>query len=180
MSVLPLLPDQPDDPAVRAMFDEVTTRWPHVPNLYRVLGHAPDMLRAWLDMAWPLRLKPTTSRRLRELIILHLARSVRSGYEWAHHVPLALEAGVLQSEIDALEAGEMPDSLAAAEQAALTVAGEIAAGPEATPEAMAGLEPYFDPSEIVEIVLTASFYVCVARVIGSLQVPLEERHAAPW
>lgn len=180
MPVLPLLPDQPDDPALRAMFDEVTARWPHVPNLYRVLGHSPDMLRAWLDMAWPLRLKPTTSRRLRELIILHLARSVRSGYEWAHHVPLALEAGVLHSEIAALEAGTIPDSLTVAEGAALAVAGEIATGPEATPATMAALEPHFAPPEIVEIVLTASFYVCVARVIGSLQVPLEERLTAPW
>ena len=63
------------DPRVRAMFDEVTVRWPNVPNLYRVLGNAPDMLRAWLDMAWPLRTKPATSRRIRELMILAGARA---------------------------------------------------------------------------------------------------------
>jgi len=70
MSRLRMVPLEPEDPALRAMFDEVRARGVPVPNLYRVIGHAPPMLRAWLDFAWPLRLQAKTSRRIRELLIL--------------------------------------------------------------------------------------------------------------
>lgn len=180
MAIMPLIPENPDDPEVKAMFDEVLSKWPRVPNLYRTLGHAPDMLRAWLDMAWPLRTKATTSRRVRELMILRGARITRTAYEWAQHVPLALAAGVTQDEVDALMDERDADSFSDAEKAALRLAGEITAGPAASEECMQALKAFYSESEIVELVLTASFYVCVGRALTSLQVPLEENFKAPW
>ena len=98
MARIPLVPMPPDDHRVAAMFDEVTKRGMKVPDLYRVMGHAPDMLRAWLDFAWPLRLNAKTNRRLRELMILRGAQVSKTGYEWAHHVPMALDyARVIRS-----------------------------------------------------------------------------------
>ena len=162
------------------MFDDVLTRWPHVPNLYRTLGHAPKMFRAWLDMAWPLRMNPTTSRRTRELMILHGARISETAYEWAHHVPLALQAGVTQSEVDRLFEGEFADTFSEAEIAALRLADEITRGPAASQECMAAVAAHYSEAEIIELTLTASFYVCVGRMLKSLDVPLEERFPAPW
>ncbi len=180
MSRIAMVPEEPKDPQLAEMFSEVKQRWPHVPNLYRVLGNAPDMLRAWLDMAWPLRLNATTSRRVRELMILHGARLSRTAFEWAHHVPLAEEAGVTDAEIDALYEGAIPDTLSDAERAALTLAEEITMGPQASPESVEALKLHYSDAEIVELVLTASFYVCVGRTLKSLDVPLEDRFKAPW
>ena len=180
MPRIPMVPEQPEDPELAEMFAEVKQRWPHVPNLYRVLGNSPEMLRAWLDMAWPLRLNATTSRRTRELMILHGARLSETAFEWAHHVPLALEVGVQQSEIDALLEGRIPDTVSDAERSALQLAQEVTAGPEASAECIEALKPHFSKAEIVELVLTASFYVCVGRTLKSLDVPLEDRFAAPW
>jgi len=42
-------------------------------NLYRCLAHAPDLLRAWIAFAWALRGNSSTSRQLRELMILRTA-----------------------------------------------------------------------------------------------------------
>ena len=39
-------------PGAKAMFDEVRSNWPRVPNLYRMLGHSPNMLRGWPDLHW--------------------------------------------------------------------------------------------------------------------------------
>ena len=180
MSHLPLVPENPDDPQLKAMFDEVLSKWPHVPNLYRVLGNSPDMLRAWLDIAWPLRTKATTSRRLRELMILRGARISGTAYEWAHHVPMALAAGIDQAEIDALFEGQNADTFSAAEKAALRLAEEMTAGPAASPDCMEALKQFYSDAEIVELTLTAGFYVCVGRVLKSLQVPLEDKFEAPW
>ncbi|MDH3741177.1 MAG: carboxymuconolactone decarboxylase family protein [Hyphomicrobiales bacterium] len=180
MTDMDLLPETPDDPKLKAMFDEVTARWPRVPNLYRMLGHSPDMLRGWLDLAWSLRLNATTPRRTRELMILRGARMTETAYEWAHHVPMALEAGVTQAEVDALMEGDVAETFTEAERAALQLATEVTSGPAASPSCMANLRQHYCDAEIVELVLTASFYVCVGRTLKSLNVPLEEGYEASW
>ncbi len=180
MARIAMIPETPDDDRVSAMFDEVTARWPRVPNLYRVLGNAPEMLRAWLDLAWPLRLEATTPRRLRELIILRGAQISRSGYEWAHHVPMALAAGISQAEIDGLEDWPSLASFTAAEKAVLRLTEEVTEGPHASADSIAALKKHFSDAEVVELVLTASFYVCVARFLASMDVELEPGFEQPW
>lgn len=177
---LPLLPEEPDDDRVRQMFEDVRGRWPAVPNLYKTLGHSPEMLRAWLDIAWPLRLNATTSRRLREMMILRGAQVSKTGYEWAHHVPLALEAGVTQDEVDELFEGATPETASEAEQAALRLAEEVTRGPGASRDCIEALKAHFSEGQIIELTLTASFYVCVGRMLISLGVPLEEKYEEPW
>ncbi len=174
MPVLSQLEDDGGNPHLRQMFDEVLSRWPRVPNLYLTLGHQPDMLKGWIDFAWALRLKAKTPRRVRELIILKSAQVSQTAYEWAQHVPMAIEAGVTQAEVDALFAGETPASLSDAEKSALRLADEVTTGPAASEDCMEGLKRFYSPSEVVELTLTACFYVCVGRTIKSLDIQLEE------
>jgi alkylhydroperoxidase family enzyme len=175
MSRLKMLPLQPDNPTLAAMFDEVRARGVRVPNLYRVIGHAPAMLRAWLDFAWPLRLEATTSRRLRELLILRGAQVSGAHYEWVHHTAMALAAGVTQAQIDALANWRDAGCFDATERAVIRLAEEVTIGPAASAESIEALrEAGFDEAGIVELTLTASFYVCVSRFLQSMQVELEE------
>ncbi len=175
MPRLDLLPPSPDNPETAAMFAEVRARGIEIPNLYRVLGHAPGMLRAWLDFAWPLRLQATTPRALRELLILRGAQRSKVEYEWVHHVPMALAAGVPQAKIDALAAWPGSALFDDTERAVLRLADEVTDGPGASAECMEALKRHFAPSEVVELVLTASFYVCVGRMLRSMDVELERR-----
>lgn len=179
MARIPLLPPVPDDPRVKAMFDEVTKRGIKVPDLYRVMGNAPDMLRAWLDFAWPLRLNAKTTRRLRELMILRGAQVSKTAYEWAHHVPMALAADISQAEIDGIANWRTVATFAPEEKAAIRLAEEITQGPAASADCMEELKAHFSNEEIVELVLTASFYVCVGRFLKSMDVELEPGYAAP-
>lgn len=176
MSRLPLLPLQPDDASLKAMFEEVRGRGIEVPNIYRTIGHAPAMLRAWLDMAWPLRLNAKTPRALRELVILRGATIAKTDYEWAHHVKMALAAGVPQAKIDALADWRASTQFDAKERAALRLADEVTVGPGASAECMAELGQHFAPAEQVELTLTASFYACVGRMLTSFAVELEEQY----
>ena len=179
MARIPLVSTPPDDPRVKAMFDEVTGRGMKVPDLYRVMGNAPDMLRAWLDFAWPLRLNAKTTRRLRELMILRGAQVSKTAYEWAHHVPMALAADITQAEIDAIADWRTVATFTAAEKAAIRLAEDVTQGPAASADCMAALHAHFTNEEIVELVLTASFYVCVGRFLKSMDVQLEPGYEAP-
>ncbi len=172
---LPLLPAEPDDPLLAEMFAEVRARGWEVPNLYRVMGHAPQMLRAWLDLAWPLRLDARSPRSIRELLILRGAQVSGTRYEWVHHVPMALAAGVTQAQIDALsDEWHASDLFSDREKAVLRLADEVTRGPGACAGCIAELKDRgYSPAEITELTLTASFYVCVSRFLLSMDVPLE-------
>ncbi len=175
MSRLKMVPAEPEDPALKAMFDEVRARGIPVPNLYRVIGHAPPLLRAWLDFAWPLRLHAKTERRIRELLILRGAQVSGARYEWVHHVAMALAAGVTQAQVDALDTWEKSTLFSAEERAVLRLAEEVTRGPAASPECIEALRKCgYDEAGIVELTLTASFYVCVSRFLQSMAVDLED------
>jgi alkylhydroperoxidase family enzyme len=174
MSRLPMLPRDPKNAELKAMFDEVRKHGVEVPNLYRVMGHAPAMLRAWLDMAWPLRLNAKTPRGLRELVILRGAQLGSADYEWVHHVQMALAAGVPQAKIDALDDWRASKFYDKPERAALRMADEVTQGPGASAECMVELARHFNAAEQLELLLTASFYVCVSRFVISLDVELED------
>ena len=175
MSRLPMVSTEPDDPALRQMFDEVRARGAQLPNLYRVIGLSPPMLRAWLDFAWPLRLDAKTPRALRELLILRGAQVSGARYEWVHHSTMALAAGVSQAQIDALGAWQQSALFTPQEKAVLRLADEVTRGPAASPACIEELKQQaFSDSEIVELTLTASFYVCVSRFLLSMDVDLEE------
>ncbi len=176
MTRLPMIPLEPDDPELAAMFAEVRGRGWQVPNLYRVIGHSPRMLRAWLDFAWPLRLDAQAPRRMRELLILRGAQVSGTRYEWVHHVPMALAAGVTRQQIDSLDdRWAQSSAFDETERAVLRLADEVTRGPGASAECIAGLRRQdFSDAEVTELTLTASFYVCVSRFLQSMDVPLEE------
>lgn len=177
MSRLPMVAAEPEDPVLRAMFDEVRARGIPVPNLYRVIGHSPPLLRAWLDFAWPLRLHAKTSRRVRELLILRGAQVSGARYEWVHHAAMALAAGVSQAQIDALDVWEASTLFSAEEKAVLRLADEVTRGPAASSDCIVALgQCGYDAAGIVELTLTASFYVCVSRFLQSMEVELEAGH----
>ena len=177
MTRVMLLPDQPEDPTARALFEQVRAARGlgfEIPNLYRTLGHAPALFKGWLEFAWPLRLDATTPRALRELLILRGAQVSGAQYEWVHHRPMALEAGVSQEKIDALSDWRSTALFDASERAVLQLAEEVTRGPAASADCMAALRRCgFDDAALVELVLTASFYVCVSRFLQSMEVPLE-------
>lgn len=172
---LSLIGDDTDDARLVDVFQRAQSGFGHVPNLYRTLGHSPELLEAWLSFAWPLRNAADTPRSTRELVILRMAQLDNSTYEWAQHRPMAIAAGVDEAQIASLEAWQTNRHMySESELAALAIADAVNAGgdvPDADWDRLRGL---FDEKECLEIVLTASFYACVSRVLKSLRVPLEE------
>lgn len=165
---VPLLDEIPE-PAAAAL-DEVGGR---PINLYRALANNPEVLRAWIDLAWTLRLRGGLDRGLRELLILRVAQVLDSEYEWTHHVVAARAAGVAEAKIAALaEWREQREVFDDRERAVLLYA-EAVADAEVEDEVAAGLSRHFEPAEVVEITVTAAFYAMVGRVLDALAVPLD-------
>jgi alkylhydroperoxidase family enzyme len=146
-------------------------------NLYRALGHAPELLRAWIGFAWLLRGHDMTSRRLRELMILRTAQLHHSQYEWHQHRRMAREAGVTERCVAELEMWRTTDAFSEPERAALALTEAIIEG-RVTEEIVEELDRHFDHAQRVELTVTAAFYAMVPRVLDALGVPVEREATA--
>ncbi|CAF4334103.1 unnamed protein product, partial [Rotaria sordida] len=72
-------------------------------NLYKVLANNPTLLQSWIGFAYSLRRNCTTSRQLRELMILRSAQLFNSQYEWFQHEQMAKQCGVSIEKIDSIK-----------------------------------------------------------------------------
>ena len=169
----------PDNETVAAAFRVFREEGREPIALYRYLAAAPELLRGFAELSRALRYAGTTSRTLRELVILRVAQLTRSEYEWFHHVPMAAKAGVEPEKVDHLarwrEAGA--EIFSARERAALAAAEEIVAA-GLSDAGFAALRESFDDSEVVELVLLVTHYLAVSRVIASLGIDVEPDYAA--
>jgi 4-carboxymuconolactone decarboxylase len=172
---IPLVPEDADDPDLAGVFDRFRNAGRPVPTLYRTLGNAPKMLKAWTGLAWPLRLDATTDRGLRELIIMRIAQLTDASYEWQAHRPEALHHGVTEEQLGALAEWRTASegTFSPVERAVLALTDEMTTDVEAGEEIVAALGEWFDPGEIVELVLTAAYYACVSRTLRTLGIEAE-------
>ena len=145
---------------------------PHL-NLYKTLANEPTMLKAWVEFAYSLRLAAKTPRILRELMILRTAQLQNSAYEWHQHRFMAKEVGVSEHQIADLAMWPSSDSFSPKEKAALALTEAIVQG-EVSEETHKLAAAHFSTDEMIELVMTASFYTMVPRVLAALDVQIEK------
>lgn len=147
-------------------------------NLYYELAHSPDGARAFAAPALYVRHDSKLDPRLRELAILQVGYSTRSIYEYVHHIEIAKGVGVTDDDIRAiaLESAEKPSELGCIERTVLAAAREIVDHPEISDDTFAALRVELDEERIVDLVIAISFYCAVVRVLGVLQIDLEENY----
>lgn len=146
-------------------------------NLYKVLANAPKMLRAWVEMAYAVRLDCQTPRTLRELMILRTAQMQDSAYEWHQHRIMAREAGVPELQVAELSMWRHSRAFDARERAALAFTEAIVAC-DVDDAAHAALARHFSAEECLELAMTAAYYCMVPRVLSAIAVtPDGESHA---
>ncbi len=113
--------------------------------------------------------------RLRELGVLRLAQLVGSAYEWSHHRPMALAAGVTADQAAALAAWRESALFAAAERLVLAAA-EAVHEMAVTDELFGGLQAELGQAGAIELIVVISQYEAVARIIQALGVEVEAGH----
>ncbi len=175
MNRLPFVPEQPEDPRVREVFERLRRRWQGAPvlHLYRLIGWAPGLLGPWMDFAHALRFKTVSPADVRELMIVRSGQLAQSEYEWRHHWAAALSEGVSEAKLQALDEWQSSRLFDERERAVLALAEDTACRVGATAETMNALKAEFPHEQVAELVMIAGFYAGVARIANSLGVPLE-------
>jgi AhpD family alkylhydroperoxidase len=163
MARLPFI-DPTDEPEeLRPVFDQLRETRGRVPGMYRILAHQPAVLnahRAYFNAALDTGLLP---RPFKEKIAFRVAQLRGSAYSSASHRRYAVNHGVSDAEIKAIERGGY-DGLPANEQAALNFAEEmVRARGKVSDASFDALKQYFSTAEIVEIVAL----ICIMELASS-------------
>ena len=167
---LPPVAGDTGDPELAAVFDVFRQAGRDVPLLYRTLGNAPAMLNAWTSLAWPLRQEAVSPRGLRELLIMRVAQLTSAPFEWVAHWDMAVKHGIAVEQLEDLGRWRDSTRFSTDERAALALADELTNVLEVSDETWTVLAGRFSEGELVELVLTISFYSCVSRVLRALQL----------
>lgn len=130
------------------------------------------MLGRWI------REESTIDPRLRELLILQVGYTIRSAYEFSHHVRIGRAYGVTRDDIRSLvkfSRGE-PTTFTGLEQVALRAATELTVNADISDTTWATLAQHFDSEKLVEIVLIVGYYNHVARLLNALRIDVEPEY----
>jgi alkylhydroperoxidase family enzyme len=182
MARVPLVPD--DDEAARAtgLFDTFKHEGRPPSDIFRALANVPGLMTAHRALPQALRDREHCPPRLRELAVLRLAQLAGSAYEWTHHRPMALDAGVTAGQASALSAWRASPAFDQAERLVLAVT-EAVHEMAVTDELFGQLEAALGQPGAIELIVVVSQYEAVARIIQALGVEVEsdhEQHLVDW
>jgi alkylhydroperoxidase family enzyme len=173
MARVKLLEKQDVDPMVREIFQKIEDSGSEVINLMKALAHSPKICRDFNRMGITLLLKGDLSPRLRELAILRVGDLAKANYEWTKHVPIALQAGANQGQIDELSNWAGSTQFDEREQAVLQYTDEVARNIRVSDDTFKKIAEFLSEKEIIELTVTIGYYGLVCRVLEALEIQLE-------
>ncbi|KAI1370771.1 AhpD-like protein [Hypoxylon crocopeplum] len=151
------------------------------------LLHAPAVADGWNAFLGAVRTRTSLDARVRELAICRVAVCNRAWYEWGHHAPLAVAAGVSEAGMgvvrrerlvgdggdgDGEKARREAEGVGLSEKdwAVLRYADEMTRNVEVPEEVFAALRRVCGEREVVEVTATVAAYNCVSRFLVALDV----------
>jgi alkylhydroperoxidase family enzyme len=140
-------------------------------NVLCAIGNNPSLLQAYMRYGTALWEDAGVSAVDLEFVILVVARTLESRYEWQQHVELGQSVGLSLETIRAIgrEAWSSFDDRRRA--MAAYVRSFLDRSVSATD--YDALEPFFEPSTVVGIGMVAAHYLATATLIDAWSVPLE-------
>ena len=145
-------------------------------NLHRALVHSPEAARSFMGLGRYIRFHSRLDPRLREMAILQVGYSAKSPYEFSHHIKIGRDFGVTDEDIRAIEAETKGQAthLSALARAVLQAARELTTQPNLSDDTFAELRNGLHNEQLVDLILTISFYCGVVRLLAALQIDVED------
>lgn len=144
-----------------------------LPNLYATLIVHPKFYGPRATFGAYIQRESHLPPKTRELIILRTAWLMKTEYEWAHHVPLAKEAGLTDAEITRVAQGADAKGWSEEQAALLRACDELRRETFVSDATWKALNKYYDTQKLLEIIYTSGGYAMTAIAINSLGIQLE-------
>jgi len=160
-------------PDARKVFEKLVANGAKILNIYRALAHCPPVMLDWMRLGNTLLTKSKLPAKLRELVILRIARLSGSKYEWTQHCPVAIEAGVTERQINEIDKWKESEAFSSGERAALQYTDEVVQSVSVNDETYDQLKSFLSEQEIVELTLSIGYWMLTARVLVPLKIDMD-------
>ncbi|MCJ1309824.1 hypothetical protein MMC25_003485 [Agyrium rufum] len=195
---IPYAPTTPPNPSFAPIYSRIAARRAPRPltSLDLALLHSPPVADGWNAFLGAIRTGTSLPPALFELAVCRVAVLNGAVYEWEHHAPLAIKAGVSVKGMEvvrSLGAGEAvarlkaaagttqgkkganeeegaADDLGRKEWAVLAYTDQMTKGVKVEDGVFAGLKDMLSEKEVVEITAAVAAYNCVSRFLVALDV----------
>jgi len=174
MARVRLIEKEQAPPEVKEIFQKIEDNGAKILNLYKVVANSPGLLLNFIRLGNSIIGRMELPSRLREIVILRVARLTGSEYEWAQHAPVALQVGISQKQLDSISDWKNAAEFNNKERAVLQYTDEVAQNVKVTDQTFNTLKNFFNEQTIVELTMTIGYYEMVARLLVPLQVELDE------
>jgi 4-carboxymuconolactone decarboxylase len=144
-------------------------------NVFRLLANAPNVFPAWTQMVDELFASPTFTQRMREVVILRVARLQNSAYELGQHVGLARDAGLTEQQISAIVETEEFEAAGfdSTERIALDVVTELCRTHRLGDDTFAKAHAVFGDEALTELLMIISCYYGLALVLNATDLDVD-------
>jgi 4-carboxymuconolactone decarboxylase len=146
---------------------------PRTAEFLRILVRHPKLYKRWAAWGTLLLARGQLLPRVRELVILRTAWRCQAEIEWAEHVEIAKDEGVLSSEeIEQVITGPDAPAWSPADTAILRAVDELLSDACLTDGTWDELARILEPPQIIELFMLLGNYTMLAWIQKSLRVPL--------
>jgi 4-carboxymuconolactone decarboxylase len=142
-------------------------------NVLGVLMQNQQTLGPFLDWWVTSKSKMGLTAREQELVILRMAVLYRSEYVWKHHVKVGREAGINDTELEAIRQGSYAAFAGERERALLELTDAFVNDRSLPPELWNRTRGVLGSRDFVDLISLVSQYVLWALTNVCMQVPLE-------
>lgn len=147
---------------------------PFVPLL-----RSPELMTRLQKTGEYLRFQKDLSPRLFEMCVLLVARRWNQQFEWSFHHPIALEAGLERSILEAIALDRRPEGMDPATAAVWDLLDELHRTKAVSDEVYARALDALGDRGMVELVAAAGYYTTLAMVMNTARTPAPTQPALP-
>ena len=141
-------------------------RGPYIP-----LQHSPDLADRMRHLGDFIRFEGELPPKLKEILILLVARHWSMDYMFAVHRDFSRAAGVDAEIVDAIAAGEHPDGLDPVESVAVDLAMELLQQGRVSDARFAAALPKFGDKGTIELIAFIGYYTMLAMILNASEMP---------
>jgi 4-carboxymuconolactone decarboxylase len=161
------------DPDTRRLIESLEGTTGHAINVFRTIANHSRLFKRWMVFTNHILSKSTLRPREKELIILRVAVLCQNGYEWAHHVIFALNAGLTEDEVEHIRDGANWPGWSRTDAALLTTTDELIENRVISNSTWELLVQRWSREQLIDIVFTVGQYVLLSMALNSFRVQLE-------
>lgn len=137
---------------------------------FKVWLHQPELANVADLFGQYCRFNASIDRKIAELAIMQIARHTGASFEWDHHYPFALQAGVTNAQLEELKKGDPVSGLDERSHMAHSVVREMLATHSLSDDSYRAAIKVLGESTLVVLVAVVGYYSFVSLTINVFNV----------